>query len=315
METVIRLRYNYNTAHFVFCNSLNKCFLCCRYLNTSKILFVTKSLLPSWYKTPAEEARWPTPTSWRQIRENNKILSEAVLARPQDSHEVHWLAAAAVSAGQARAEEGDQRLLPRPRPQVGEPQQLPPPRPGQPPQQAQPLALPRARGLLADLARHGETLAQVDEDKEWRCDLQQQRSQQRRRRRGARRRQWLRWVSNCTANALYLPDIFVMSILSITAEKCHSTKTCYETGDERGKWDSVGRCCRHDELLCLPSSHTMFCPESGSCTFTRAPELVIHQLIRGWQAYYTQLVLVHTRQIRNWSAVSHRIWRSSWCGW
>ena len=27
----------------------------------------------------------------------------------------------------------------------------------------------------------------------------------------------------------------VMSILSITAEKCHSTKTCYETGDERGK--------------------------------------------------------------------------------
>ena len=30
-------------------------------------------------------------------------------------------------------------------------------------------------------------------------------------------------------------DIFVMSILSIAAEKCHSTKTCYETGDERGK--------------------------------------------------------------------------------
>ena len=211
METVIRLRFNYNTAHFVFCNSLNKCFLCCRYLNTSKIWFVTKSLLPSWYKTPAEEARWPTPTSWRQIRENNKILSEAVLARPQDSHEVHWLAAAAVSAGQARAEEGDQRLLPRPRPQVGEPQQLPPPRPGQPPQQAQPLALPRARGLLADLARHGETLAQVDEDKEWRCDLQQQRSQQQR---GPRRRQWLRWVSNCTANALYSPDICDINIVN-----------------------------------------------------------------------------------------------------
>ena len=41
---------------------------------------------------------------------------------------------------------------------------------------------------------------------------------------------------DCSANALYLPDIFVMSILSIdAAEKCHSTKTCYETGDERGK--------------------------------------------------------------------------------